>query len=172
MTLLLSTVSLNTYTAYLFNSSIDDRQMTQNPVATEWYIIVILLVCGIIIGVSLLSYIVQCSHRRWFRNRKPKRNPDQQPTEADSNDQELDLSKMNQEDNYQSLRGNVARINDVTNDDESIYRVEQNKRCRGQLSIFNLNLELIEDETYLYVPFFHISFIVVTNLIFESRQYT
>ena len=95
--------------------------MTQNPVATEWYIIVILLVSGIVIGV-LLSYIVQCSHRRWFRNRKLKRNPDQQPSEADSTYQELDLSKMNQEDNYQSLRGNVAlRINDVTNDDESTY---------------------------------------------------
>ena len=78
------------------------------------------LVCGIIIGV-LLTYIAQCSYRRWFRKRKPKRNPDEQPTEADSTYQELDLSKMNQEDNYQSLRGNVARINDATNDDESTY---------------------------------------------------
>ena len=78
------------------------------------------MACGIIIGV-LLSYIVWCSHRRWFRKRKPKRNPDEPPTEADSTYQELDLSKMNQEDDYQSLRGNVARINDVTNDDESAY---------------------------------------------------
>ena len=31
------------------------------------------------------------------------------------------LSKMNKEDNYQSLRENVARINDVTNDHESTY---------------------------------------------------
>ena len=69
----------------------------------------------------LFSYIASCSHRRWFRNRKPKRNPDQQPTEADSTYQGLDLSKMNKEDNYQSLRGNVARINDVTNDDDSNY---------------------------------------------------
>ena len=76
--------------------------------------------CGIIIGV-LLSNIVQCSRRRWFRSRKPKRKPDKQPTEADSTYQELDLSKMNQEDNYQSLRGSVARINDVTNNDESTY---------------------------------------------------
>ena len=90
------------------------------PSGTEWYIIVVTLVCGIIIGV-LLTYIAQCSHRRWFRKRKPKGNPDEQPTEADSTYQELDLSKMNQEDNYQSLRGNVARINDVTNDDESTY---------------------------------------------------
>ena len=90
------------------------------PSATEWYIIVVTLVSGFIAGV-LLSYIVCCSHRRWFRKRKPKRNPDEQPTEADSTYQELDLSKMNQEDNYQSLRGNVARINDVTNNDESTY---------------------------------------------------
>ena len=69
------------------------------------------LVCGIIIGV-LLTYIAQCSHRRWFRVRKPKRNPGEQPTEADS---------TYQEDDYQSLRGNVATINDVTNDDESTY---------------------------------------------------
>ena len=88
--------------------------------STEWYIIVVTLVSGIIVGI-LLSYIAWCSHRRWFRNRKPKRNPDQKPTEADSTYQELDLSKMNKEDNYQSLRGNVARINDVTNDDDSTY---------------------------------------------------
>ena len=100
---------------------LDDEFSDDTSCKTEWYIIVILLVSGSIIGV-LLSHIVQCSHRRWFRNRKPKRNPDQQPTEADSTYQELDLSKMNQEDNYQSLRGNVAlRINDVTNDDESTY---------------------------------------------------
>ena len=80
------------------------------------------LVSGIIIGV-LLSYIAHCSHRRWFRNRKPERNSDELPTEADSTYQELDLSKMNQEDNYQSLRGNVARMNDATNNDESTYTV-------------------------------------------------
>ena len=75
---------------------------------------------GIIVGI-LVSYIASCSHRRWLKNRKSKRNPDQQPAETDSTYQELELSKMNQEDNYQSLRGNVARINDVTNDDASTY---------------------------------------------------
>ena len=73
---------------------------------------------GFFVGV-LVSCIA--SRRRWCRNRKPKRNPDQKPTEADSTYQELDLSKMNKEDNYQSLRGNVARINDVTNHDDSNY---------------------------------------------------
>ena len=75
---------------------------------------------GLIVGV-FLSYTASCSHRRCFRNRNPKRKPDQQPTEADSTYQELDLSKMNKEDNYQSLKGNFARIYDVTNDDGSTY---------------------------------------------------
>ena len=96
----------------------DDTTVTTS--GTEWYIIFVTLLSGIIIGV-LLCYIAWCFHRRWFKNRKPKRNPDQQPTEADSTYQGLDLSKMNKEDNYQSLRGNVARINDVTNDDDSPY---------------------------------------------------
>ena len=78
------------------------------------------MVSGFIIGV-LVSYIAWCSHRRWFRNRKPKRNPDQQPAEADSTYQELNLSKMNKEDNYQSLKENVTRIDVVTNDDGSNY---------------------------------------------------
>ena len=93
---------------------------TTSTSSTEWYIIFVTLVSGIIIGI-FVSYIAWCFHHRWFRNRKPKRNPDQKPTEADSTYQELDLSKMNKEDNYQSLRGNVARINDVTNDNDSTY---------------------------------------------------
>ena len=104
----------------IYFSFVDKSSSGDNKSGTEWHIVVISLVCGIIIGV-LLSYIVWCSHGRWFRKRKPKRNPDEQPTEADSTYQELDLSKMNQEDNYQSLRGNVATIDDVTNNDESTY---------------------------------------------------
>ena len=98
---------------------LDNKVCSENSTSdTEWYIVFVTLVSGIIIGI-LLSYIAWCFHRRWFRNRKPKRNVDQQPTDADSNYQELDLSKMNQEDNYQSLKENVARINDVTNDDST-----------------------------------------------------
>ena len=94
--------------------SIVDKQCSNNTIScTEWYIIVLTLVSGFIAGI-LFSYIVWCSHRRWFRNKKPQGNPDEQQTEADSTYQELDLSKMNHEDNYQSLRGNVARIDDVT----------------------------------------------------------
>ena len=104
----------------IYFSSVDKASSDDTTSGTEWHIVVVTLVPGIIVGV-LLSYIVQCSYRRCFRNRKPKQNPNQQPTEADSTYQELELSKMNKEDNYQSLRGNVARINDVTNDDDSTY---------------------------------------------------
>ena len=97
-----------------------DKTCSDNTTGSQWYIIIISLVSGIIVGI-LLSHVVQCSRSRWFRNRKAKRSPDRQPTEADAAYQELDLSKMNQEDNYQSLRGNVTRINDVTNDDDSTY---------------------------------------------------
>ena len=98
-----------------------DKQSSNNTTScTEWYIIVVTLLSGFIAGI-FFSYIVWCSHRRWFSKRKPKRNPDEQPTKAESTYQELDVSKMNQEDDYQSLRGNVARINDVTNNDESTY---------------------------------------------------
>ena len=86
----------------------------------------IVLISGIIVGI-LLSYIVQCSRRRWFRNKKPKRNPDQQPTEVDSTYQELDPSRMNKEDNYQSLKGNVARINEATNVDDTENYTELSK---------------------------------------------
>ena len=84
-----------------------------------WHI-VISLVSGIIIGI-LLSYIVSCSLRRWFRNRKPERNLEPRTSEVDTTYQELDLTKMNKEDNYQSLRVNVA-----SNDDDATY-TELNK---------------------------------------------
>ena len=37
----------------------------------EWYIVVVSLVFGIIIGI-LLSYIVSCSRRRCLRNKNPQ----------------------------------------------------------------------------------------------------
>ena len=112
--------SIYQFESNIFFICIDKTCSDDTTSGIEWYITVVTLVSGIIVGI-LLSYIAQCSRRRWFRNRQPKRNPDQQPTEVDLTYQELDLSKMNQEDNYQSLRGNVARINDVTNDGDSTY---------------------------------------------------
>ncbi len=83
-----------------------------------WHIVVSLL-SGIIIGV-LLFHIVLCCRRRWLRNKKRQPNLEAQTTDVDPTYQELDLSKMNKEDNYQSLRMNAAS-NDAVNDDESIY---------------------------------------------------
>ena len=77
------------------------------------------LVSGIIIGI-LLSYIFLCSRRRWFKNKTVERNPDPQTTEVDTTYQELDLTKMNKEDNYQSLEVNAAS-NDAENEDDSTY---------------------------------------------------
>ncbi|CAB4045873.1 Hypothetical predicted protein, partial [Paramuricea clavata] len=51
----------------------------------------------------------------WYQNRKPQSNPEKQTTEVDTTYQELDLSKMNTEENYQSLSVN-AESNDAAND--------------------------------------------------------
>ena len=65
----------------------------------------------------LLSYFLLCCHRRWSRNKNPERHVEQQPTNVDKTYQELDLTKMNTaEDNYQSLRINVA-----SNEETSTY---------------------------------------------------
>ena len=90
-----------------------------------WHIVVS-LVSGIIFGI-LVAYIPRCSRRCCFTKRKSEQTSYQQPTEVESTYQELDLSKINSEDNYQSLRGNVSRIDDaVNNDDDSTY-TELNK---------------------------------------------
>ena len=82
------------------------------------------LVSGIIIGICL-SYIVSCSRRK-FRSRNPQSNPEPRATEVDTTYQELDLTKMNKEDNYQSLRVKAAASIDAANDDDSTY-TELNK---------------------------------------------
>ncbi|CAB3986177.1 opioid-binding cell adhesion molecule isoform X4 [Paramuricea clavata] len=84
---------------------------------------VVTLVSGFILGI-LFSYIVRCSYRRWFRNGTTERNLEPKITETDTTYQELDLSKMNKEDNYQSLRVNAASYNagnQAGNDDNSTY---------------------------------------------------
>ena len=87
-----------------------------------WHIVVSLF-SEFIFGI-LVAYIPRCSRRRWFTEREPEQTSYQQPTGTESTYQELDLSKMNSEDNYQSLRGNVSRIDDVANnDDDSTYTV-------------------------------------------------
>ncbi|XP_028413748.1 opioid-binding protein/cell adhesion molecule-like isoform X2 [Dendronephthya gigantea] len=89
---------------------------------TEWYIVVVTLVSGILVGI-ILSYVVFRVRRR---RGKPQQSKTKSPTaQVDSTYQELDLKKMNREDNYQSLKGNAAR-NDAASNDESNY-AELNK---------------------------------------------
>ena len=68
---------------------------------------------GIVIGI-VLSHMISCSCRK-LRSSDTQSNPT--ATEADPTYQELDLTKMNTEDNYQSLTRN-ATINDTGNDDD------------------------------------------------------
>ena len=79
---------------------------------------------GIIIGL-FLAYILLCSRRRWCRNRKSERHVEPGTTEVDATYQELDLTKMNKEDDYESLRVNAAN-NVAENDEDSTY-TELNK---------------------------------------------
>ena len=92
-------------------------------IGKEWYIVVVALVAGIVIGL-FLAYILLCSPRRWFRNRT-QRHVEPGTTEVDTTYQELDLTKMNKEDDYESLRVNAAN-NVAENENDSTY-TELNK---------------------------------------------
>ena len=100
----------------------------KNPRTLQIWHIVVPLVSGIIIGI-LVAYIAWCSRRRWCKNRKPEHHEQspEQPAEAETTYEELDLSKMNTEDNYQSLRGNVSWIDEVVNNDDDSTYTELNK---------------------------------------------
>ena len=90
-----------------------------NDGETKWYITMVILVSGIIIGI-LFSFIFVYSRRK-FRKRKPlQSNPKTPTSQVDLTYQELDLKKMSTEENYQSLTVNATR-NDGGNNDESTY---------------------------------------------------
>ena len=86
---------------------------------TEWYVVVGSMISGIIIGL-FLAYSLICAHRRSFTNRKSEQHVKPGTTEDDTTYEVLDLTKMNTEDNYQSLRVDAA-ISNVTNEDDSNY---------------------------------------------------
>ena len=107
-----------------------------------WYVVVISTVSGTIIGI-LFSYIFSCSRRRCLRNKnheaqvinlstrnKILTNKETETNEGDPTYQELNLTKMNQENNYQSLdmKGNTD-INDAGDrDDATTYTELDNVR--------------------------------------------
>ena len=104
--------------------SILEKAGLESWIGKDWYIVVVLLVAGIIIGL-FLAYILFCSCRRWFRNRKSERHVEPGTTEVDTTYQELDLTKMNKEDDYESLRVNAA--SNVAENDEDCTYTELNK---------------------------------------------
>ena len=97
---------------------LDKTSSNDTSCRIEWYVIVVTLVAGIIFGI-LFIYIVSCFCRK-FGSRKPQSCPEPQACEVDSTYQELDLTKMNTEDNYQSLMVKVA-MNNTTNGDDCNY---------------------------------------------------
>ena len=73
---------------------------------TKWYIILVTLISGIIVGIFITSLFFLRYRQRWV-NKKQKQlstNAEGRVNTVDSTYQELDLLKMNEEDNYQSLR--------------------------------------------------------------------
>ena len=90
-----------------------------------WHIVVS-LVSGIFIGI-IFSYITWCSRRCYSKNRKPTQNSERQTADADSVYQEVDLSKMNVEDNNQSQKGNATTIREVANDEYSELYIDLSK---------------------------------------------
>ena len=97
----------------------------------EWYIILVTLICGIIIGMILL-YAIQ-SLRRRFKSKKdvckPTHNydtPETHPESAADNSayQELELKNREPENSYQALRVNTRRRidNETKIEDEAGYQ--------------------------------------------------
>ena len=97
----------------------------------EWYIILVTLVCGIIIGM-IFHYGIMSLRRRIKSKRdvsKPAHNydtPETHPEDAadNSNYQELDLPNREPESSYQALRMNTKEIivNEAEIEDEAGYQ--------------------------------------------------
>ena len=86
-----------------------------------WHLLVSLL-SGIIIGV-LLSYAIMVYGRRRLRNIKGEPKRESHISKDDTIYQDLDLTTMNTEENYQSLHVNSAGIGDdkVYENEKSAY---------------------------------------------------
>ena len=59
----------------------------------------------------MLGVVLIHLHRQWYRNKKPARNPELQTNTVDTIYQELMFTRMNKEDNYQSLRYETPHSN-------------------------------------------------------------
>ncbi|XP_046858290.1 uncharacterized protein LOC124451713 [Xenia sp. Carnegie-2017] len=83
----------------------DDQKERIKQCKTEWYIILITLTSGIIVGI-LVSIVFQYRRHCFCKNCQQFQSPSEvRKNSVDTTYQELDLSKINnKEDNYQSLR--------------------------------------------------------------------
>ncbi|XP_046858267.1 carcinoembryonic antigen-related cell adhesion molecule 5-like isoform X1 [Xenia sp. Carnegie-2017] len=82
----------------------DDQKERIKQYKTEWYIILITLTSGIIVGI-LVSIVFQYRRHLFCKKREQFQSPSEvRINSVDTTYQGLDLSKMNKEDNYQSLR--------------------------------------------------------------------
>ncbi|XP_046857966.1 uncharacterized protein LOC124451392 [Xenia sp. Carnegie-2017] len=90
----------------------DDQNEKIKQCKTEWYIILLTLTSGIIVGILVSILIVFQYRRHWFsRNCQQFQSPSEvRINSVDTTYQELDLLKINKEDNYQSLRPEDDRI--------------------------------------------------------------
>ncbi|XP_028399308.1 contactin-4-like [Dendronephthya gigantea] len=125
-----------------FNLSVVELPTTKIPdtkskasakeITAAWYIILVLLLTGFIIG-CIFSFIIYHSRRK-IQSRKTQSSPESPTTisRVDSTYQELDLRKMNTEENYQSLAGNAAARNKVGDEcDNSTYTELNTSRDEG-----------------------------------------
>ncbi|XP_046858268.1 uncharacterized protein LOC124451697 isoform X2 [Xenia sp. Carnegie-2017] len=87
-----------------YNVLCDDQKERIKQYKTEWYIILITLTSGIIVGI-LVSIVFQYRRHLFCKKREQFQSPSEvRINSVDTTYQGLDLSKMNKEDNYQSLR--------------------------------------------------------------------
>ena len=85
-----------------------------------------------VVFIGIISYIICFSGCRCFKSRKPKRNIESRTSEVDQTYQELDLTKMDREDNYQSLthkntRGQSKFEKPATEDDPTYQQLDLSK---------------------------------------------
>ena len=84
-----------------------------NAASSETELRIIVGILSSVIFIGIIFHIIWWIYRRWFKNRKAKRNHESQTTDLHTTYQELDLSKMNIEDNYQSLINRNPQLNNI-----------------------------------------------------------
>ena len=100
---------------YIPNSffCVEKEPLTVNAASGKTELRIIVGILSFLIFIGIISCIIWLVCRRWFKNSKPKRNYESQVTDLHTTYQELDLSKMNMEDNYQSLTNRNLQLNNI-----------------------------------------------------------